>query len=98
MCGTLSRQYMHSATYQEWTNVEWEENKAHQGQVLLYKRQSRQRRGQSDGLYNQGDVGGHADKATTGNGIPNNERRANELSCQLQGPSRGYRGTVKEGN
>ncbi len=98
MRGTLSRQYKHSATYQEQTDVKWEENNAHQGQVLLYKRQSRQRRDQSDGLSNQGDVGGRADEATAGNGVLNNESRANELSCQLRGPSREYRGTGKEGN
>ncbi len=98
MCGTLSRQYKQSATYQEWTDVEWEENKAHQGQVLLYKRQSRHSRDQSDGLSDQGGVGERADKATAGDGIPNNESRANELSCQLQGPSRGNRGIGKEGN
>jgi hypothetical protein len=72
--------------------------RTHQGQVLLCKRQSRQRRDQSDGLSNQGNVGRLADKATAGNGIPNNESRANELFCQLRGPSRGYRGTGKEGN
>jgi hypothetical protein len=37
---TVSGQHQHSATHQEWQDVEREEDKTHQGQVLLYQGQS----------------------------------------------------------
>ncbi len=55
--------------------------------LAIRPRASRQRRDQSDGLSDQGDVGGRTDKATAGNGVPNNESRDNELSCHYEDPA-----------
>ena len=37
MCGTISRQHQHSATYKERQDVKWKEEQAHKGEVLLHQ-------------------------------------------------------------